>query len=242
MQAAPIAWLAARATAEYADPASEVLRVRVAGLPPQEAAAVANAVAAATLDEYHAHNRTTQSLRRKDVENARDEVRQKLGKRRAAVAESARATFVMTNMIPRAPHLNQQGWADMEDYCRAMVRRRPTALYIVAGPTGQGGEGSKGQADTVGNGKVVVPAKCWKVVLAVENGTGSADDLGRVNSASRVFAVVMPNDQSVGHGWARFRTSVDEVEGLTGYKFFDRVPPDIIGPLKSRVDSEAVRP
>ncbi|MBN9523715.1 hypothetical protein J0H58_35250 [bacterium] len=90
-QAAPIAWLAARVTAEYADPASEVLRVRVADLPPREAAAVANAVAAATLDEYHAHNRAAQSLRRKDVENARDEVRQKLGKRRAAVAETARA-------------------------------------------------------------------------------------------------------------------------------------------------------
>jgi endonuclease G len=83
-----------------------------------------------------------------------------------------------------------------------------------------------------------VPAKCWKVVLAVENGTGSADDLGKVTSASRVIAVVMPNDQSVKHGWTRYRTSVDEVEALTGYKFFDRVPPDIIRPLKARVDSE----
>ena len=79
-------------------------------------------------------------------------------------------------------------------------------------------------------------------MLAVENGTGSADDLGRVNSSSRVIAVVMPNDQSVKHGWARFRTSMDEVEALTGYKFFDRVPADIIRPLKAQVDNEAVRP
>jgi endonuclease G len=157
---------------------------------------------------------------------------------RASTPEASRATFVMTNMVPQAPHLNQQAWADMEDYCRTMVRRRPSALYVVAGPSGQGGEGSKGQADTVGNGRVAVPAKCWKVVLAVENGTGSADDLGKVTSSSRVIAVVMPNDQSVKHGWTRYRTSVDEVEALTGYKFFDRVPADIIRPLKARVDNE----
>jgi endonuclease G len=161
---------------------------------------------------------------------------------RAATPEASRATFVMTNMVPQAPHLNQQAWADMEDYCRVLVRRRPASLHIVAGPVGQGGEGAKGPADAVGNGRVTVPAKCWKVVLVVENGTGSADDLGRVNSSSRVIAVVMPNDQSVGHGWARFRTSVAEVEALTGYTFFDRVPADIIRPLKTQVDTEAVRP
>ncbi|HEX4613285.1 MAG TPA: DNA/RNA non-specific endonuclease [Urbifossiella sp.] len=159
---------------------------------------------------------------------------------RASTPEASRATFEMTNMVPQAPHLNQQAWADMEDYCRSMVKRRPQALYIIAGPSGQGGEGSKGPAESIGKGRVVVPAKCWKVVLAVENGTGSADDLGRVNSGSRAIAVVMPNDQSVGHGWARYRTSVAEVEALTGYKFFDRVPQDIIKPLKARVDDETV--
>lgn len=159
---------------------------------------------------------------------------------RAATPEASKATFVMSNMVPQAPHLNQQAWADFEDYCRTLVKRKPRALYIVTGPSGQGGEGTNGRAETIAGGKVTVPAKCWKVVLAVENGTGSADDITKVSSSSRTIAVVMPNDQTVGHGWAKYRTSVTEVEALSGYKFFDRVPPSVIDPLKAKVDDESI--
>ena len=50
----------------------------------------------------------------------------------------------------------------------------------------------------------------------------------------------MPNDQSVGQVWAKYRTRVRDVEALTGYHFFDRVPAEVLGPLKDRVDREAV--
>jgi len=146
----------------------------------------------------------------------------------------------MTNMIPQSPHLNQKGWNDFEEYCRGMVRGGKQALYIVAGPQGTGGEGMNGRAESLANGKINVPAKCWKVALAVENGTGGADDVPRVGASSQVIAVVMPNDQSVGHGWAKYRTSVAEVEALTGYTFFDRLPKAIIDPLKQKVDDERI--
>lgn len=99
-----------------------------------------------------------------------------------------------------------------------------------------------GRADTIAGGKITVPAKCWKVVLAVESGTGGAADVPKVTASSRVIAVVMPNDQSVGHGWAKYRTTVKEVEALTGYKFFDRVPPIVTDPLKAKVDDEHIPP
>jgi endonuclease G len=85
-----------------------------------------------------------------------------------------------------------------------------------------------------------VPAKCWKVVLALDGGPGGPQDVTRVGPDTRLIAVVMPNDQSVGHGWARYRTSVKEVEDLTGYRFFDRVPAAVINPLKEKVDHERV--
>ena len=52
----------------------------------------------------------------------------------------------------------------------------------------------------------------------------------------------MPNDQSVGGGWVKYKTSAKEVEELTGYTFFDRVPAAVIGPLKERVDGERAKP
>ncbi len=159
---------------------------------------------------------------------------------RTNTPEAANATFVMTNLIPQSPHCNQRAWADLEDYCRALVRHKSRVLYIVSGPSGKGGEGSKGPADAIGGGRITVPSKCWKVVVEVENGTGNAEDFRRVGSSSRMIAVVMPNDQSVGHGWAKYRTSVKEVESMTGYKFFDRVPGAILEPLKAKVDDEHI--
>jgi endonuclease G len=154
----------------------------------------------------------------------------------------AEATFVMTNMVPQSPHCNQRAWADLEEYCRDLVGRKKQTLYVVAGPQGRGGAGSKGPAETISGDRVAVPAKCWKVVLAIEGGSGTADDVTKVGPASRLIAVVMPNDQSVTHGWAKYRTSAAEVEALTGYKFFDRVPAETIDPLKRRVDDQHIPP
>jgi endonuclease G len=160
---------------------------------------------------------------------------------RAGTQEASAATFAMTNIIPQSPHCNQRAWADLEDYCRDLVRKKHQTLYIISGPQGQGGEGKEGPKEVIGHAeKVTVPAKCWKVVLALDDGKGDADDVKRVNRDSRVFAVVMPNDQSVGHGWAKYRTSAKEVEKLTGYNFFDRVPAAVIEPLKERVDDERI--
>jgi endonuclease G len=155
---------------------------------------------------------------------------------RTSTREAADATFVMTNITPQSPPVNQKAWADFEDHCRSLVTRKHQTLYIVSGPQGQGGTGSKGPAQTIANGKVTVPAKCWKVVLALDGGTGTAEDLNKVGPGTRLIGLIMPNDESVGHGWEKYRTSVREVETLTGYKFFDRVPADVIDPLKAKVD------
>jgi endonuclease G len=159
---------------------------------------------------------------------------------RTSTPEAAEATFAMTNIIPQAPHVNQKAWADLEDYCRDLVRHKHVVLYTVAGPAGKGGAGTKGAADAIAGGKVAVPAKCWKVVLVVEGGVGGASDAAKVGPRARLIAVVMPNDQSVGHGWAKYRTNAREVEALSGYRFFDRVPADVLGPLKAAVDAEHI--
>jgi len=66
-----------------------------------------------------------------------------------------------------------------------------------------------------------VPAKCWKVVAVVDGGEGGPADAAKIGPRTRLIGVVMPNDQSVGHGWAKFRVSVRDVETLTGYQFFE---------------------
>jgi len=162
---------------------------------------------------------------------------------RTATPEAANATFAMTNIVPQAPAVNQKAWADFEDYCRDLVRHKHQTLYIVAGPAGRGGTGTRGPKDAIAGGKVTVPARCWKVVLALDNAAGGPADADRVGRDARLIAVVMPNDEAaVGHGWAKYRTSAREVESLTGYRFFTRVPADVIEPLKGQVDDVHVPP
>jgi endonuclease G len=145
-------------------------------------------------------------------------------------------TFVMSNMIPQSPHVNQKAWAQLEMYCRDLVENQGKSLYIVCGPAGQGGEGRNGQKDVIGTQHhVIVPAKCWKVIIVLDDGPG--DDVQKVNDHTRLIAVIMPNDMSVGEDWAGFRVPVKEVEQLTGYKFFDKVADSVIGPLKQKSDA-----
>jgi endonuclease G len=160
---------------------------------------------------------------------------------RAADIDMSYSTFVMTNVIPQAPSVNRKAWAQEEDYLRELVRKRRDRLYIVAGPLGRGGRGSQGYQQTIGRGKVVVPAACWKVAVAVPD--EGMDDLSEFNASPRVITVLMPNDNTVvGDQWAGFRTSPAEVERQTGLHFFDRLPPAVAQSLRQRVDDEPIPP
>jgi len=158
---------------------------------------------------------------------------------RSANEEASHATFVMSNMIPQSPYVNEKAWAQLEAYCRQLVKHGHKHLFIVAGPAGQGGEGKKGPKMQIGRGtRVAVPAQCWKIIMVLDGGPG--DDLQKVDSKTRLIAVIMPNDMTVGEEWAGYRVSVHAVEQLTGYKFFERAPAAIIEPLKAEVDAERI--
>jgi endonuclease G len=157
---------------------------------------------------------------------------------RSATEGMSRATFAMSNIIPQSPNVNRQAWEELESYCRELAEQGEV-LYIVAGPAGQGGEGREGRAKIIGRDHtVVVPAQCWKVILVLP--AGSSEDPSKVDDRARLIAVIMPNDMSVGAEWTPYRVSVAEVEKLTGYSFFDRVPASVMGPRKQKADTTAI--
>ncbi len=159
---------------------------------------------------------------------------------RAATTEMSFATFIMTNIIPQAPNVNREAWADLEEYCRELVEREHDHLYIIAGPAGKGGRGSRGFKQTLADGRVTVPAECWKVIVVVRP-VGGTDDLAAIGPMTRVIAVLMPNDnQLVAHDWAKFRTTATKIEQETGYHFFTRLPPEVARELCGKLDTAAI--
>jgi endonuclease G len=158
---------------------------------------------------------------------------------RSSDMESLKATFVMTNLVPQSPDNNRKGWEQFESYCRSLVKEdEGKELYIVSGPHGEGGTGEKGFKRGIpddANPRIVVPDHTWKVVMVLNRG-------GSPGSDTRLIAINIPNDQTVGEAWARYRVSVREIEQMTGYTFFDRADASIIGPLKDQVDAVRIPP
>lgn len=144
------------------------------------------------------------------------------------------STFLMTNIVPQAPRNNQITWAGLEDYCRTLVQSG-SELYIISGAYGEGGTTTTGGlATSIDNGRVVVPANVWKVVVVLANGS---NDLNRVNTSTRVISVVMPNNDNLNTDWKTYRTSVDFIEQETGYDILSKVSTGIQNAIESRIDN-----
>jgi endonuclease G, mitochondrial len=143
-------------------------------------------------------------------------------------------TFLMTNIIPQSPDNNQGVWVQLEKYCRQLVRSGKE-LFIISGGHGQGGIGKNGLKATVGNGKVVVPAVTWKVILVIDRPNSG---VAGVDKNTRTIAVIVPNKQGIkSDSWQQYITSVKDVEKLTGYQFFTSVPGEIQEAIEAKVYS-----
>ncbi|MCX6352192.1 MAG: DNA/RNA non-specific endonuclease [Bacteroidetes bacterium] len=145
------------------------------------------------------------------------------------------ATFLMTNIRPQAPILNQQTWAALETYCRTLIANG-NECYIISGGYGTGGTGSNGgTTNTIASGKINVSSHYWKVIVVLPVGS---NDVSRVSTSTRVIAIDMPNNQSVNtHTWGYYRTTVDAIESSTGYNFLSTVSSTIQSSIESVVDS-----
>jgi endonuclease G len=169
---------------------------------------------------------------------------------RAANEAMSFATFVMTNIIPQSPNVNQKAWRELEDYGRQLVKNQHVRLYVISGPNGQGGVGwnlrtkSPQPAQTIGKYRqITVPAECWKIILVAPETGGSGDPMA-ITADARVISVLMPNDntQVTDDNWAPYRTTPEAIEQKTGYHFFDKLKPEVAAALRVKKDDVAIPP
>lgn len=145
---------------------------------------------------------------------------------RTATDADNQATFILTNILPQAPDNNQGPWVKLETYARDLVGQGQE-LYILSG--------GAGISMTIASGKVTVPVDTWKALLALPEG---ADDLARINTATHIVAVRMPNRNGIrSAAWESFRVTVDSLEATTGYDLFSAVPAKVQAILESRLDA-----
>jgi len=160
---------------------------------------------------------------------------------RTATKEDNSMTFLMTNMVPQTPDNNRVIWMHFENFERELVKEG-NEVYIIAGPYGTGGTSPKGTFDNIPiqlkSGETFymnVPAYTWKVLIALPTGEGDLDRLDRTSATA--IAINVPNKtgmQKTGD-WEQFLCSIDEIEAMTGYDFFELLPDDIEDALEASV-------
>lgn len=135
-------------------------------------------------------------------------------------------TFLMTNMIPQTADNNRVTWEGLEEYARDLAIDDGDEVYIIAGPYGNAG--------TINSGHVVVPTYTWKVIIVLDSGS---NDVTRVTNSTRTIAVWVPNEDDINNDWKTYRVSVDYVESMTGYDFFQNVTDATENTIEAVTDS-----
>lgn len=139
---------------------------------------------------------------------------------RFANARLNEETFMMTNIVPQTPDLNQYPWQRLEAYARSQARKG-FDVYQIAGVYGEQG---------VLKNKVAVPTNCWKIVAFVRSESG-------IDGRTRVIAVNMPNIDGIeNEPWEKYKTSIRAIEEKTGYDFFPEMPRDLQNELETKIE------
>lgn len=141
-------------------------------------------------------------------------------KDRSSTEANNRETFLMSNMQPQAPKLNQKTWKYLEDYTRDLAKDNEAYVYA-------GCYGDKGRIKD----KITIPTNCYKIIVVLAEGDG---DLMRINKSTTVIAVNIPNDKTVSSRWRTYLTTVDEIENATGYNFLSTLPDKIESAVEAK--------
>lgn len=125
--------------------------------------------------------------------------------------------FLITNMCPQNNSLNRGAWNSIEQQCRSWAKKYGK-VYVVCGPIYLNQQHRK-----IGKNKVVVPEAFFKVVL-------------RMGKNPQAIGFICRNQSQKGKKKTDFVNSVDEVERITGYDFFSKLPDDIEDKVEARAD------
>ncbi|HMI55630.1 MAG TPA: DNA/RNA non-specific endonuclease, partial [Gemmatimonadaceae bacterium] len=140
-------------------------------------------------------------------------------------------SYYLSNIIPQAAAVNQGPWKLLEDSLGNLARFHGKEVYVIAGVAG-----SKGSVK--GEGKITIPASEWKVALVMPLNHGLTD-VSDYSDIEDVIAVIMPNEPTINSDWKTYKTTVDEIESVSGYDLLSLLPDKIERSVESNAFAAA---
>ena len=145
-------------------------------------------------------------------------------------------TFYATNIMPQNYDFNGGSWVRLENMIRnwaptSVTTMRYDTLFVVTGAH------LTGRTITDRSGKKVgYPSQCWKVLLKQKRGLNENRQIWEF-SADELQAIGFIFDNATSSADVKLldaACSVEEVERLTGFTFFDNLDPAVAAEVKSR--------
>jgi len=112
-------------------------------------------------------------------------------------------SFFLSNMVPQVPNHNRGIWKQLETYIRNWVLEGKD-IYVVTGTVYE-----KNHL-TIGDNKVGVPTKLWKVIIDRKTG--------------KVISFMLPNRALPVHDLPKYATTVKAIELETNINFMPQLP------------------
>ncbi|BCN92296.1 hypothetical protein THMIRHAM_00810 [Thiomicrorhabdus immobilis] len=134
-------------------------------------------------------------------------------------------TFLMTNITPQKPNLNQKSWQRLEEVIANDFSEWQGEFWVVTGPI------FDGQPKTLKNSGVKIPKAFYKILIKPTTPERPATAL----------AFVFPQNAKANASLMSFVSTIDEIEAQTGIDFFSELEDDFEDRLESRKTPEAWR-
>ncbi len=141
--------------------------------------------------------------------------------------EAMSTTFLLSNACPQTQHLNQQIWERLESQVRDMIKMIGKA-WIITGNLFLNTDSQVISSTNIIGNHVAIPTHCFKIILLYN----------QTMDTYSMYAFMMPNalDQIPGRP-ADYLLSTDQLERISGYDFFNRLPDDLENRLESAIPS-----
>lgn len=130
-------------------------------------------------------------------------------------------TFLMTNITPQRPRLNQLLWQRIEEVEADDMTPKWGPMWVVTGPI-------FGQHPQHLDSGVAIPAAFYRIWLRYAD-----------NGQPQMLAFRVPQSVRGDEPLTKFLTSVDKIEAATGLDFFPKMPSRLQRRVESRVASPA---
>ena len=125
-------------------------------------------------------------------------------------------SFYYSNMTPQEPSFNRGIWKELEEKCRNWAQR-DSAIIIVTGPI------VSGEEKKLGNTGIVIPNYFVKAILYP------------FSEKPHSIGFVIKNEGSLKQ-LKEFSITIDSLETLTGFDFFQQLPDNIENQIESEYD------